>query len=44
LAQLIDGGPEAAGYDCGGWNTCLIQDLILTRFGVEYNPQFLLNL
>jgi transposase len=40
LAKLMDDGPAAAGYDCGGWNTALIQDLILTRFGVEYNPHY----
>lgn len=44
LEKLIDDGPEAAGYDCGGWNTCLIQDLILTRFGVEYNPHYVAEL
>jgi len=44
LSQLIDEGPEAAGYDCGCWTTGLIQDLILTRFGVEYNPHYLAEL
>lgn len=44
LSQLIDQGPEAAGYDCGCWNTGLIQDLILTRFGVEYTPQYVAQL
>jgi transposase len=44
LCQLIDKGPEAAGYDCGGWNTGLIQDLILTRYGVEYTPQYVAQL
>src|SRR5512137_2311774 len=28
LVKLIDRGPEAAGYDCGCWDTVLIQDLI----------------
>jgi hypothetical protein len=32
LAKLIDDGPEAAGYDCGGWNTALIQDLEVDGF------------
>ena len=41
LEQLIDKGPEAAGYDQGCWSSALIQDLILTRFGVEYSPQYL---
>jgi transposase len=44
LAEWIDEGPEAAGYDCGCWNTALIQDLILVRFGVEYNPHYLAQL
>jgi transposase len=44
LSRLIDEGPEAAGYDCGCWTTGLIQDLILTRFGVEYNLHYLAEL
>ena len=44
LSELLDAGPEKAGYDCGCWTTTLIQDLILTRFGVEYNPHYLAEL
>jgi transposase len=44
LADLLDAGPEHAGYDAGGWNTVLIQDLILTRFGVEYTPSYVAEL
>jgi transposase len=44
LAELIDRGPEEAGYDCGCWNTVMIQDLISTRFGVEYNPHYVAEL
>jgi transposase len=44
LAKWIDEGPEAMGYDGGCWNTALIQDLILVRFGVEYNPHYLAQL
>lgn len=44
LAKLIERGPEKAGYDCGCWDTVLIQDLIYTRFGVEYNPHYLAEL
>lgn len=44
LSQLIDDGPEAAGYDRGCWDTVLIQDLILTRFGVEYSPRYVAEL
>jgi len=44
LATWIDEGPEAMGYDCGCWNTALIQDLILVRFGVEYEPHYVAQL
>jgi len=44
LCALIDGGPEEAGYDCGCWNSALIQDLILTHFRVEYCPHYVAEL
>ena len=44
LAELIDAGPEAAGYDCGCWDSPLIQDLISTRYKVEYTPQYVAQL
>jgi len=44
LAKLIERGPEKAGYDCGCWDTVLIQDLIYTRFGVIYNPHYIAEL
>ena len=44
LAKLIERGPEKAGYDCGCWDTVLIQDLIYTRFGVEYTPHYVAEL
>ncbi len=44
LSQLIDNGPEAAGYDCGCWNTALIQDLILKKFKVTYSPHYIAEL
>jgi len=44
LAELIDAGPEKAGYDCGCWDTPLIQDLIQNRFGVEYTPHYIAQL
>jgi transposase len=44
LAKLIDRGPQAAGYDCGCWDTTLIQDLILTRFGREYSAHYVAEL
>ena len=44
LAKLIERGPEKAGYDCGCWDTVLIQDLIYTCFGVEYTPHYIAEL
>lgn len=44
LAELIEQGPEKAGYDRGCWDTALIQDLIQNRFGVEYNPHYVAEL
>ena len=44
LAELIDAGSEEAGYDCGCWDTSLIQDLIQNRFGVEYTPHYIAQL
>ena len=44
LAELIDAGPEQAGYDCGCWDTSLIQDLIQNRFGVAYTPHYIAQL
>jgi transposase len=40
LMRLIDKGPEAAGYDLGGWTTALIQDLIWRTFQVKYSVQY----
>ncbi len=44
LMRLIDEGPEAAGYDMGGWTTALIQDLIWRKFKVEYSVQYIAEL
>jgi len=44
LAKLIERGPQAAGYDCGCWDTTLIRDLILTRFGREYSVHYVAEL
>ncbi len=44
LADLIDAGPEAAGYTSACWTTPMIQDLILNRFGVEYHPHYIAEL
>lgn len=44
LVDWVTAGPEAAGYDCGCWTTGLIQDLILSRFGVAYSVYYLAEL
>ena len=33
-----------AGYDCGVWETAMIQDLILTKFKVKYSPRYIAEL
>lgn len=44
LAQLIEAGPEAAGYLSACWNAVMVQDLILRRFNVLYHPHYICNL
>jgi transposase len=44
LAELIEAGPQAAGYTSGCWNTPMIQDLIQNRVGVSYHPHYLATL
>jgi transposase len=44
LCELIDAGPEAAGYRTGCWNTALIQDLIVREFQRCYNVHYLAEL
>lgn len=35
--RMIEGGPEACGYDTGVWDAPLVRDLILKRFRVSYS-------
>ena len=44
LADLIESGPEKAGYECGCWTCVLIQDLLEQRFGVVYHPHYVTEL
>lgn len=44
LYEMITKGPESNGFDCGVWNTAMINELILLRFGVKYNPRYLSTL
>ena len=44
LAQLIEAGPEVAGYESGCWSARMIQDLIQRHFGLEYHPHYICTL
>ena len=44
LANVITAGPQAAGYPAGCWHTPRLPDLIQSRFGVAYHPQYLATL
>jgi len=44
LCDLLDAGPEAAGFDTGCWSTLLIQELVRQRFGVLYNRFYISEL
>jgi transposase len=44
LAQLIEAGPQAAGFSAGCWRSPLVQELILRRFGRYYSVFYLAQL
>jgi transposase len=44
LAEIIEAGPEAAGFPTGCWHALLIQQGIQREFGVTYNVQYLATL
>lgn len=44
LYELIVSGPEQNGFECGVWNTAMINELIWRHFGVSYNPRYLSKL
>lgn len=44
LGQMIDAGPEAAGFRSGCWNSAMIQELIRQRFGQVYNVHYVCEL
>jgi transposase len=44
LVELLDGGPEAAGYATGCWNAALVQSLIEREFGKFYNLHYISEL
>lgn len=44
LYETVQAGPEAAGYACGCWTTCLIQEWIYQQFGVLYSRYYVAEL
>jgi len=44
LGEMIDAGPEAAGFQRGCWNSAMIQELIRQRFGKVYNVHYVSEL
>jgi len=44
LGEMIDAGPEAAGFGSGCWNSAMIQELIRQRFGKVYNVHYVSEL
>lgn len=44
LCELMDAGPEAAGFDTACWNSILIRVLIEREFGVLYNRFYVCEL
>ena len=41
LYDMIVAGPEANGFECGGWNCAMIAELIQRRFKVIFSPRYL---
>jgi transposase len=44
LCKLLKAGPEANGFNNGGWNTAMIAVLIQRKFDVRYNERYLATL
>src|SRR3954468_24866425 len=44
LGEIVEAGPEAAGFPTGCWHALLIQQVIQREFGVTYNVQYLATL
>ncbi len=44
LGELVEAGPEAAGYQTGCWHSALLQALIWREFGVMYNVHYVSEL
>ena len=44
LYDIVVQGPQKAGYDCGGWNSAMIAEVIQKQFNVTYNPRYVCDL
>lgn len=44
LYDIVTNGPEAAGFDCGIWNSAMIAEVIQREFKVCYNPRYVCRL
>jgi transposase len=44
LYDMVVAGPEANGFHCAVWNTAMIGELIVRKFGVSYNLNYLSDL
>jgi transposase len=44
LAEMIDAGPQAAGFRSACWNSVMIQELIMRLFGKLYNVHYVSEL
>ena len=44
LYDIVVQGPQKAGYDCGGWNSAMITQVIQKQFSVTYNPRYVCDL
>lgn len=44
LSQLIDDGPQSAGFAEGCWSSLLVQELILRKWGLVYNRNYVCEL
>jgi transposase len=40
LSQMIQDGPEQAGFHSGVWTARMIRELIFKKFGIEYNWKY----
>jgi transposase len=44
LYEIVSGGPEKYGFDCGVWNSPTIAEVVWREFQVRYNPRYLCRL